>query len=361
MGETSILETDEIPKERGYYMRFLKTMVAITAAAMLVLTGCSTEPSASSTPSDVTSLESSNSIVESGESSITTSGIAYAPLSDDQKEALSNNVAVDEKNIWEKEFSSVEMKDIVIGEDWPERIMIRDAEVSSKQAADISILENFFFENENISEDLQTVYRVPTLGHFTSSPRVYLTRFTSMRLDVTTTTLNEYAVIEEILCTVATNPHEEGGLKTLSETAPYATDKNFGLGSTYEQVMSVIGEPNDVFTDSVGDGLNSTTCVYVSETAEMILTFMWFEEDGQDTAALMTINWLPMQIREMLHTQEGIQDFVRYAELVEGVEPTTSTGEPETEVGANTEVNEADAEDASSNVESGDEKDSSVN
>jgi hypothetical protein len=108
------------------------------------------------------------------------------------------------------------------------------------------------------------------------------------------------------------NPYEGGGIDTLKAKAAYTSNGNFGIGSSYENIVKIIGEASNQTTVPMDEGISLTSCVYVGDNAEMILTFMWVDDSGINSAALTSVSWIATTIGTELHAQEGIELFEKY-------------------------------------------------
>ena len=222
-------------------------------------------------------------------------------------------IATGAANIWDKEKQALSLDTIRLDANWMNYITIGDATILSNTMADISLVPNYYYGDNDSWSDLETVYFVPTLMLSNKTNKIQFGKYASVYLDIVTTTfeydLQRYAIIDEIRFIATANPYE-GGFDEMIAASEYV-DGLFGIGSKYSAVTNIIGDTEDIVTEQFGDGVRGATCIYVAEDVELILTFMWFDADGIDSAILTSINWIPTSVRTVLHSQD-IQSFENY-------------------------------------------------
>jgi hypothetical protein len=226
-------------------------------------------------------------------------------------------VVTGEQFVWEKPEQQIALDSIKLTEKWHEYIDVGGAIISTIDFTDISVIHNYYYGNNDSYADLETAYYVPTFSLSTKTDTINFDTYVSANLDIISTTFKDEVggkkvIIEEIRFISTINPYE-GGIEIL-KTDAYFSEGTFGIGSSYEYVVGLIGEPTAILTEDIGD-VNSSTCIYTAENAEMILSFMWFEQDGVESAVITSIDWIPTTIRSILHTQPGIERFEGYTAI----------------------------------------------
>ena len=230
---------------------------------------------------------------------------------DDQEEIV-REVLSNEQMVWEKPEKQMTLGTIKISKDWDKFIIVDEIAVSAIDYTDMSMINNYYYGSNDSYANLETAYYVPTYRLSMMTNDVYFDEYISAIMNIVGTTndahKDKHVVIEEINFITTVNPYE-GGLDTLKTNASYTSDGYFGIGSTHSYIENIIGKANSETTTPMIMGINLTNCVYIGENAEMIMTFMWNNDDGIDTATLTSIDWIATKISSDLHTQEGIDFF----------------------------------------------------
>lgn len=274
----------------------------------------------------------------------TTAGIVEEPTastSENDNETDSNTEAEDDQKhdvvsedtmLWEKAYKNADIATVVLSSEWSSYIKLGEATVSSTIMTDASALPNYFFDEGDESHlALEETYYVPTFQCVSSTNRD-LGNYASLQLHITNTTLKiddpdsvfDYSILDEIVATCSTNPYEKD-LEFISESADWA-DGIFGIGSMYEHVVNIIGEPHSTNESNSGDGITWITCRYISETAYLTLGFTNYEQDAVESPILTSISWIPVGVCNILHGQDEIEWFENHP-LLESVMKESESSE----------------------------------
>lgn len=217
-----------------------------------------------------------------------------------------------DKFIWDKEFKVFTINDLKITNNWYDGIYLGSTLISSNQPTDISMVPNYFFDGNKDYSPLERAYHTPHYAFGVDTNKIRVGKTSSCSLKIENTTLKDNLIIESIQLTGISNIMEDKNSE-LKNLAPYKSNNEFGFGSTYEYVASILGNDNGQATNSTGD-FNSTTVVYQKENAEMTLVFSWAKEGLIEDALLTSIYWKPIKVSTMLHNQDGIYEFIGYSE-----------------------------------------------
>ena len=219
-----------------------------------------------------------------------------------------------DKYIWEKEREYFDLSTIKLDKNWNEYIMVGDTTISSTEYVDMSSLSNYFFDEQNTKADLETAYNVPTKGFalMTDANDVDFNFITN--LTIKGTTMNHNVLIEGVSFIGFVDPYSDD-LNTLMAESQYPFEDSFGIGSTYEQVIGVLGEPSSCFIEPSED-VNTTRIIYKTDKTKMILTFSWvgscyeietdgetqieYDDEAMKYAVLTSLEWTPFALRETL-------------------------------------------------------------
>lgn len=215
-------------------------------------------------------------------------------------------IVVGEQELWEAEKKEIGVDTIKLDAKWNENISIGDAVVSAKSFTDFSVIPNYYYGKGDSYATLEAAYH--TAGEVISlrTNAIDVDEYVSVDLNIDGKAWSEedrnYVAVEGIRLIATANIYE-GGLETLKDLATYVPGDSFGVGSTYSHINNIIGEPTNSFSDRAADGTNLTTCVYISDDVEMILSYCWFEKDGIESAVLTSIDWMPTTVRDALSAQ----------------------------------------------------------
>lgn len=212
------------------------------------------------------------------------------------------------KMIWEKTFSTMGINVLSLTSNWNKSIAFGGANISSTTPTDLSVLPNYFFNETNPHADVETAYYIPHLGYRLEKLTQLGANITGLcEIDLTTSpaSLN----IERVSYTLMVNPYE-GGYKTVRENTSYDAG-TFGLGSTYKEVMDILGEPGSKLEHSQGD-YKLILVGYMSDDAYMQIEFSHMSDEPESDAIVTMITWNASTVYDTLRTQEEIETFIGY-------------------------------------------------
>ena len=217
-----------------------------------------------------------------------------------------------DKFIWDKEYELFDISELKLTKNWFDGIYIGNTLISSTEPTDISSIPNYFFDGNKDYSPLERAYHNSHYAFGLNTDKVRIGKIASCALKLESTTFGDNLIIESVQLTGISNILEDRN-NELKSTAPYQSNDNFGFGSTYSYVSSVLGKDNGQATNDTGD-FNITTVVYQEKNAEMTLIFSWKKDDTIDNAILTSIYWKPITVSTMLHNQDGIYEFEGYTD-----------------------------------------------
>ena len=212
------------------------------------------------------------------------------------------------KMIWDKQPSKMGANILELTSNWNQNISFGGATISSTKPTDLSVLPNYFFDENNSYADIETAYYVPHVGY-------RLEKLTQMGSDITgvceidLTTSNSSLNIEKIAYTLMINPYT-GGYATLRNSVSYDEGK-FGFGSTYKDVMAILGEPESKLEHSQGD-YELILAGYMSDNAYMQIEFSRMSDEPESDAVVTMIIWTASTVYDELRAQDNIETFIGY-------------------------------------------------
>jgi hypothetical protein len=225
-------------------------------------------------------------------------------------------VIVGDKAIWEKPFNPIATGTILLDKNWSSYVSIGEIKVLSNRMTDVSLISNYYYDENSSASNLRTLYYLPTLRYALQTDNFITDISTYLFMDLTCTTLKgngtQHNAIIESVKIIGTPNYYGDGIAVLRENSKNAYDQQIGIGSAYDHVVEQLGEPKATHTESVDNGTCFTTCVYVSESVEMTLSFAHENSQNPNDGVLISIEWTPTTVREELHMQDGIERFENY-------------------------------------------------
>lgn len=222
--------------------------------------------------------------------------------------ALDPEVEV-EKVIWEKEFAKIGINSIRVNAKWDEYIIVGGAKVLASEKTDFSVMPNYFFDDSYQPADVQTAYFVPRVGLLVQKQYPFTNLVTGL-LDVEATSGHNNLFIERVAYTVLHNPYE-GSIAQISNAAEYS-DGEVGIGSSYEDVVSILGKPTNTDEFDSGTGYKNVILTYGTAQTRLVIELSLMNSNDKNEAIVTGIDWLAMAVKDELRTQDGIENFVGY-------------------------------------------------
>lgn len=216
-----------------------------------------------------------------------------------------------EKVVWEKEFNKIGLNSIRVDSKWNEYIIVGGAKVSALTKTDFSVMPNFWFDGDYQPADVQTAYFVPHVGLIVNKEFQFSNLVTGL-LDVETTSGTHNLFVERIAYTLLHSPLD-GSLTQIASANDYK-EGEVGIGSTYDDVIAVLGNPSNVDSFDSGIGYKNIILSYGSEKSRLVVEFTLKDSDSQDKAIVTGLDWLAMAVKDELRMQPGIETFVGYVD-----------------------------------------------
>ena len=287
-----------------------KLWIFPVAGAMLLtlcLTGCDKTP-IPTVPDDST-IESTNPT-----NTPTTENI---PSINDGPVETINDVVVGTNPVWENTYHQLNAVDIIVDSNWSSHITIDGHQISSKSMTDMSVLDNYFYNESTMEvvDDMKMAYELDWRDfHVTAegiAPNVLangqLTIRASTYPSLTSVfgTYSRHLIINSIQYDSFAAEHDEI-VAALKETH-VAGDGVWGLGSTYDEVVAIMGKPTVEFSDDVYEHSILTTATY--QTDDCVMTITFFTDTAAEKGFVVGLTWNPVVVNNTLSMQEGYDMF----------------------------------------------------
>ena len=227
------------------------------------------------------------------------------------------DIAMGTQFVWEKEHQVLNANSIRVNSDWESYIMVGENKITANQMSDASVLNNYFYKDNELSiaDDMKMAYELNWRDFHvrakTAAPNALANGELIIRASTYPTqskVLDKYdrhliihsvqynscaAEIEEIL-----NALRE--IKVDSENV-------WGIGSTYEDVVQIMGEPDAEHAENVFEHSMLITSAYQRDNCTMTITF--FTDTATNKGFVIGLTWDAAAVSNQLCSQEGYQDF----------------------------------------------------
>lgn len=228
-----------------------------------------------------------------------TDSTTNSSISENADTTLSNQDV--ETYIWEKEKDTVTFDTLVLDANWHKGITVGGTFVSSLGFTDVSETPNYYWADDESYGEFEAGYYVPKTAHSVKTDMVPLHDFFFGQMEILTTTYNNHNLfIEGVRFVGVANTYEGDGLDFVRQASEHSGDK-FGIGSTYEDVIKLIGEPDNKWTEQADTNLMASTCVFIEDNAELMLVFAHMDTEDDAKAVLTSVIWTPTKLKEALH------------------------------------------------------------
>lgn len=246
-------------------------------------------------------------------------------------------VVAGEQFIWDKEYDSFKATDIVVNKDWADYITLDGQKMYTTNMMDMSALNNCFY-NDNllgIVDDMKMAYELGWRDLRVSAETIApndlangLLTVKSSTYPTTETVLETYSrnlVVDSIQYDSYVAEHED--VVTAFKDIHVEEKDSWGIGSTYDEVVAIMGAPTVEFADDVFEHSILTTATYQSEHCIMTITF--FTDTAAEKGFVVGLTWTPTTINDTVCRQDGYNTLYSglYSEMTFNTNDDTTTDE----------------------------------
>ena len=282
-----------------------KILIFPIISAMLFticLSGCDKTPEPT-VPND-TSVESTNP------SDTTPSTDIDEPIAD-------TSIAAGSQFVWDKEYQTLNAKDIQVDKNWSSYITIGGNKIMSNQMTDASVLNNYFYDENKLSviDDMKMAYELDWRDFYVKTETIAPNELANGELVVTASSHPSEAKFLDtykhnlIAHTIQYNGYAAELEEIVNALKEIKVDGEgvWGIGSTYEDVMSIMGEPTNEYSEDAFEHSMFTTVIYANEQCTLSITF--FTDTVASKGFVIGMTWGADSVINELYTQEGYADF----------------------------------------------------
>ena len=298
-------------------MRKKLWIVPVISAMLLTvcLTGCDKDP----TPTVPDDTNISTTTPDNTNPSVDTTN------PDNANASISNNIVMSDSFVWDKDYQQFNATDITIDKNWDSYITVGGIQISTTQMTDFSALNNYFY-NENplgVVDDMKMAYELNWRDFHVKAETIAPNELANGEIIISASSYpSEDKVLDMynhnlVISSVQYNSYaaEFDEIFNALQEIQVTGNNVWGIGSSYEDIVAIMGEPILEYTDDVFEHSVLTTMVYEKENCSISITC--FTNTSESKGVAIGLLWTPTDINNQLNAQEGYEEFYSglYSEL----------------------------------------------
>ena len=272
---------------------------------VICLVGCN------NTPSPTVPDEPNVEVTTPDDATNPSNGDVMTPVED-----IKHQVVMDGKFVWDKDYKKLSPTDIKFDKNWDSYITVGNTKIVTDALTDMSVLDNYFYDGVLTNADnMQMAYELNWRDFYAKAETVAENPLANGEVMINASTYPSDTIVLDkynrnlIITSVRYNSYAAEFEEILNALkAVKVSDNNaWGVGSTYEDVVALIGQPSVEYSEDVFEHSIITTATY--ETDKCNLSITYFTETPDNKGFVIGFVWTPIQLNNYIVQQDGYADF----------------------------------------------------